>query len=509
MALWLALLLAAWGAVIGVAGAVTGRAELSESGERGVHAASCFAALAITGLGYALAVGDLTYRNVASWTSSFTPLPYRLGAVWAAPSGSLLVWALVLGLGTSVAAASLPRRGSLRAWTAALLALLVVALLALACLDTNPFARLPFAPDDGRGISMEWMRPIALAQMPLGYVALSMLAVPSVMTVMGALGTEAWRAVSQRWALVCWALLGAAMLLDWRRSYGIGAWVEDWRWAPAHAGTAFGWAGATLLVVATRWRLRVAATVTAGFVAFALGLAGLSMRRAGGWDGVHSYALSAPGRATGWVLLAATMLAVAAGMRRARRDARHGVEARAAIAAQLAVLLVAVALAVSSFPRASEVALGEGARVKVRDRFGTEWVISLEGVSTVGRGEIVSSLVALRATVNGRARAFVVPELRDLYDRGSGRPVEELGVAGIAPGLSQDLRVDVREANTADVLATVRFIPAASWIWIAGTLAILAALVMAVASAPTGAPGPDSEPASEPALAAVIGEESA
>lgn len=103
-----------WGAVIGVAGAVSGRSDLSESGERGVHAASCFVAIAIAGLGYALAVGDLTYRYVASWTSSVTPLPYRLGAVWAGPSGSLLAWALALGLGASVAVASLPRRGSLR-----------------------------------------------------------------------------------------------------------------------------------------------------------------------------------------------------------------------------------------------------------------------------------------------------------------------------------------------------------------------------------------------------------
>ncbi len=495
--------------MIGVAGAVTGRADLSESGERGVHAASCFAALAITGLGYALAVGDLTYRYVASWTSSFTPLPYRLGAVWAAPSGSLLVWALLLGLGTSVAAASLPRRSSLRAWTSALLALLVVSLLALASFDTNPFVRLPFAPDDGRGIAMEWMRPIALAQMPLGYAALALVAVPSVMTVMGALGTEAWRAVTQRWALVCWALLGAAMLLDWRRSYGIGAWVDDWRWAPAHAGTAFGWAGATLLVVAARRRLPMAATVTAGFVAFALGLAGLSMRRAGGWDGVHAYALSAPGRATGWVLLAAVTLAVGAEMRHLRRGTMLRAGTRATLTAQAAVLAVAVALAVSGFPRVSELALGEGARVTMRDRFGTEWVISLEGVSAVGRGEVVSSVVALRGTVNGRARAFVVSELRNLYDRTSGRPVEELGVAGIAPGLAQDMRIDVREASTTDVLATARFIPGASWIWIAGTLAVLAALVMAVAPAPIGAALREPEPTAEPAPAAATEAETA
>lgn len=498
--------MALWGAVLGVAGAVSSRTELSESGERGIHAASCFAALSIGGLGYALAVGDLTYRYVASWTSAATPLPYRLGAVWAGPAGSLLVWALLLGIGTAVAAASLPRRGNLRAWTAALLAILVVAVLALACFDTNPFARLAFSPDDGRGIPLEWMRPVVLAQMPLGFVALALVSVPAVMAVMGALGTEAWRGVTGRWALACWALLGGAMLLDWRRSYLVGEWINDWRWAPVHAGTAVAWCGATLLVVVSAWRLRTAATVTAGFAAFALGLYGLTLRRAGGWDGVHAFALSAPGRATGWVSLVGVTVMVALGIRRLRGGAAHGVAGRAGLIVLLAVLLAAVALTVAGYPRASDVALNEGAQARATDRFGTQWAISLEGVSAVGRGEIVASLVALRATVNGRSRAYVVPEIRDSYAGSSGRPTEELAVAGIAPGLAQDLRVDVREANTTEALATVRFVPAASWIWIAGTLAVLAALVTALAPSPPGASAAASGPGASPASAVVADE---
>jgi cytochrome c biogenesis factor len=275
-----------------------------------------------------------------------------------------------------------------------------------------------------------------------------------------------------------------------------------------HAGTAFAWAGATLLVAATHWRWRASATVASGFAAFALGLGGLTLRRAGGWDGVHAFALTTPGRVTAWALLIAVMLAVVAMLRRAGMRAAQGVTARLTSAAQVAVLLVGVALAVAGFPRATEVALGEGARTTVTDRFGTPWVISLEGVSAVGRGDVVSGLVALRASVNGRARAFVLAELRDSYTGGSGRPVEELGVAGIAPGLSQDLRIDVHEANTADALATVRFIPAASWVWIAGTCAVLAALLLAFIGVPAepgrgaGLEEPADETEGQPSAAA-------
>ena len=471
----------AWGTALGLSGALTARADLSASGERGVHAATFFAALSLTGLAWALAVGDLTYRYVASWTSYGTPLPYRIGAVWAGPSGVLLVWAVALGLGASAASAMLQRGSVLRAWTSALLALLLLAVLAMACFDTNPSLRLPFPPDDGRGLSLEWMRPVVLAQMPLGYVAMTLVAVPTVLTVMGAMGKAAWRAPTQRWALACWGLLAAAMLLDWRRRYGDAAWADDWRWAPMHAGTAFAWMGASLLVLVTGRRWRADASILAGFTAFTLALVGLTLGRAHGWEGVHDFAASASGRAAAWLALAAVM-AFAVDALRTRRDATD-VASRAMRVAHGATLVVAAALVAAGFVRGGDVAVREGERAIVADRFGSPWTLSLEGVSTVGRVHVVSNVVAVRAAVKGRARAYVTAEVRSLFKGASQVPVDQLLLSGIAAGLVQDLRVDVREANTADAILTVQFVPAASWIWIAGVFAVLSALVAALAPA--------------------------
>jgi cytochrome c biogenesis factor len=217
------------------------------------------------------------------------------------PSGALLVWAVALGLGASLASATLRRGSVLRAWTTALLAILLLAVLAMTCFDTNPFLRLPFPPDDGRGLALEWLRPIALVQMPLGHVAMALVTVPAVITVMGAMGTAPWRERAQRWAVACWGLLAAALVLDWRRRYGDSAWADDWRWAPVHAGTAFAWAGASLLVLATGRRWRADASIVAGFAAFTLALIGLTLRRAHGWDGVHALAGSAAGRTAAWL----------------------------------------------------------------------------------------------------------------------------------------------------------------------------------------------------------------
>jgi cytochrome c biogenesis factor len=445
-----------------------------------VHAATVFSLLAAAGLGYALAVGDLQYRYVATWASAATPMPYRIGALWAGPSGTLLLWAAALGAGTSIAAWSLPRRSPLRAWCTGILALLLASVLAMAAFDTNPFVKLAIIPEDGRGISLDLMRPIALLQVPLGYIAMALLSVPAVISVMGVLGGgDAWRAPARRWTLFCWALLSAALLLDWRRRYAIGDWAADWRWAPVHAGTALAWSGAALLAYALARRWNVTGTVTAAFAAFALGLTGLTLRRAGGWSGVHAFAESPMGGAVGWVVGIAVLVALAESWRRVPRVARVNHAAHAAVVTAL------VSVALSGFTRTHDVAVSEGSSATVTDRFGTPWSITLQGVSTVDRGAVGIGIVALRAAVNGRSRAFIAPEVRSLFPPGSQGATEDQLVSGIAPGIAQDLRVDMREANRADALLIVRFVPAMTFVWLAGIAAVLAMFVLAF-SRPAG-----------------------
>lgn len=475
----------AWGAVLGLSGALTRRADLSASGERGMHAASFFVLLAMCGLGWALAIGNLTYRYVASWSSYATPLPYRLGAVWAGSSGALLLWALVLGVAASVAAATLRRDSALRAWTAALLALLLLAVLALAGFDTNPFVRLPFPPDDGHGIPLEWMRPLVLLQMPLGYAAAALTAIPSVMTVMGALGTAPWRRDARRWALVSFAAATAAALLDWRRRYGEGQWLDDWRWAPLFEGTALVWIAALLLVLASSRVWRANASVLAGFVAFTLGLAGLTLRRASGWQGVFEFAASDAGRVVGWVALGGLVLIVAGELRRLAR-ATTSVQALSERGVHVAITVAAIALAATSWEKTERVGLAEGSRGAATDRYGTAWSLSLEGVSRVGREDVVSDVVAIRAAVKGKARAFVTAQVRSRFVGDRSEPVDQVTLLGLASGLAQDLRVDVEQTGTSEAVVGVRFVPLATWIWIAGLAAVIQALVAAFASA--GAP---------------------
>lgn len=479
MALWLALLLGVWGAALGLSGAALRRGDLSASGERGVHAATVFIAIAIAGLARALFDGDLTYRYVASWTASGMAAPYRVAALWVGPSGALLVWALALGVGAVLAALTMERGSALRAWTSGLLAVLMAAVIAMACFDANPFKRLPFPPDDGRGMPLEWLRPIVLLEMPVGYIAMSLVAVPAVITVMGALGTAPWHGHARRWSAIAWASTALAVLLDWRRRYGDAAWSDAWQWAPVHSGSALAFAGAAVLVVLHARRASTSAALAGGFVAFTLGLAGVALRRAFGWSGLLEFAASSAATPVAWVAFAAVLGVAAYGLW-SLRGAR-GVAARAMQGAHGATLLVAGALALTTAARTVDVAIREGQRERVADRFGTAWTLSLEGVSQVGREAVLSNVVAVRAAVNGKARAFVTAEVRSLFSADSRDAADQVVLSGIASGLAQDLRVDVREANTADAVLTVKFIPAVRWLWLAGAVLVLAAIVAGVA----------------------------
>lgn len=466
----------AWGTALGFAGAMTGRHDFSSSGERGLHAAALFSWLAMSGLAYALAVGDMRLRYVASWASAATPLPYRLGAVWAGPSGSLLVWASILALGASLGVAALPRRSAVRAWSAALLALLTLAVLLMAGFDTNPFLKLTAIPDDGRGLPLEWMRPVVLGQMPVGYLAMALVPIPAVMAVMGALGTAGtWRDVTRRWTLGVLALLSFAIVLDWRRRYGIGDWADDWRWAPVAEGTAFAWVGVALLASTLLLAAREGLIIAAAFAAFALGLGGLTMRRAGGWDGTHVWAISPMGRGAGWLLAVVLLLVVAAVWGTPAR-ARFG---RAMHAALAAMLMAAVGLCATGFPARHDITLSEGGTAQVTDRLGTPWVLTLDGLSIAGRGNVDVGIVAVRAAVNGRTRAFVSAEDRQLYQRDAREAQERLTVSGLAGGTVQDFRLDLLETTRSSALLSVRFVPLASLVWLG---AIGAALALGVAA---------------------------
>jgi cytochrome c-type biogenesis protein CcmF len=98
LALWLALLLGVWGAVVGWMGGQRGDPVLIRSARRTTFALAGLMSVAALGLIVALLKNDFNVSYVASYSSRNLPTAYKLSAFYGGQAGSLLFWGLVLSL---------------------------------------------------------------------------------------------------------------------------------------------------------------------------------------------------------------------------------------------------------------------------------------------------------------------------------------------------------------------------------------------------------------------------
>jgi cytochrome c-type biogenesis protein CcmF len=161
VALWVALLMAAWSATVSFAGAAQGRRDLTLSGERAVYATFGFVALASVGLWTALFAHDFSIKFVASYTSANLPKVYTFTAFWAGQSGSLLFWCLILSMYSALAVffARGERLAVFRPYVAGTLGVTTLFFLLTLCFGANPFERLDWTPPDGRGMNPQLQNP--------------------------------------------------------------------------------------------------------------------------------------------------------------------------------------------------------------------------------------------------------------------------------------------------------------------------------------------------------------
>src|SRR5256885_10084372 len=97
---------------------------------------------------------DFSLALVAQNSSHSTPLFYKLTAMWSSQPGSLLLWALLLSVYSSVALyASRKKLRAIVPWATAVLAGITAFFLALMIFFASPFQTLAHVPADGNGLS--------------------------------------------------------------------------------------------------------------------------------------------------------------------------------------------------------------------------------------------------------------------------------------------------------------------------------------------------------------------
>src|SRR5271165_2364490 len=226
--LLLALALCVYGIGASLYGVRSGRVEFSESGRRSVYALAGVLSVAMIVLEIAFLRNDFAFNTVADTSSRTTPGLYRVAAVWSSQEGSLLLWAWLLSLWSSLAL--FLTRGHMREVSAYATAILLGFggfFVALMIFYATPFATTSPVPAEGVGLDPLLRFPTMAIHPPMLYSGYTLCTIPLAFG-MGALLARRmdweWIASVRRFALAAWLLLGMGIILGARWSYSALGW---------------------------------------------------------------------------------------------------------------------------------------------------------------------------------------------------------------------------------------------------------------------------------------------
>ena len=154
LCLFVALATAGWAAIASYNGWRAGSGQLVLSGERAVHATWGLVTLSILALEYCIFTDQFDLEYVASYSNRALPPVYKVTALWAGQSGSILFWLFILASYTAAIVLFNRRRNRpLMPVVTTTMALVTLFFLLLVNFMTRPFVRLAFTPIDGNGMN--------------------------------------------------------------------------------------------------------------------------------------------------------------------------------------------------------------------------------------------------------------------------------------------------------------------------------------------------------------------
>jgi len=318
LALWVALLMAAWAATTSFAGGALGREDLVASGRRGLYATTAMMVLASIGLWTALLTHDFSLKYVASNTSANMPKVYVFAAFWGGQAGSMLFWGLILACYSAIAIRFVPLKSrDLVPWACGTLAVILVFFIATVCFKANPYDRLSFVPADGRGMNPQLQNPGMAIHPPnlyLGYVATSIPFAFAIAALVTRRLDAEWLGIVRRWSLLSWFFLTVGITLGMWWAYVELGWSGYWAWDPVENASLLPWLTGTaflhsIMIQEKRGMLRkwnVVLVVTT----FLLAIFGTFITRSGIIESVHSFAQSPVGSWFATFFLTATAVTI-------------------------------------------------------------------------------------------------------------------------------------------------------------------------------------------------------
>src|SRR3990172_9254441 len=297
-ALIIALALACIQAFFPIAGAARGNPLWIALARPAARGQFFFIAIAFLCLMYSFINNDFSVMYVAQNSNSFLPLQYRISAVWGGHEGSLLLWALILGLWTlavSIFSRNLPETFVAR--VLGVMGILSIGFLLFMLLTSNPFERLWPSPQNGSDLN-PLLQDIGLILHPpmlyMGYVGFSVVFGLAIAALLDGRIDTAWARLAPPSTVVAWIFLTIGIALrSWWAYYELG-WGGWWFWDPVENASFMPWLVGTALihslaVTEKRGAFRIW-TVFLAILAFSLSLLGTFLVRSGVLTSVHAFA---------------------------------------------------------------------------------------------------------------------------------------------------------------------------------------------------------------------------
>ena len=198
---------------------------------------------------HALFWKDFSLQYVASYTDVLLPAFYRLTAFWAGQPGSMLFWALSVGVMGSLFAVTRSYARltpGTRLWFWAFF-YGVMAFFALVLTTwSNPFLMQTPAPADGNGLNPLLQNPGMIFHPPLLFLGYGGFAVPSCLALAQAMSgarrqEDAWFRVSRPFIMLAWLFLTAGIVLGMWWAYMELGWGGYWAWDPVENASLIPW----------------------------------------------------------------------------------------------------------------------------------------------------------------------------------------------------------------------------------------------------------------------------
>lgn len=400
-ALIFALVVCAYGIGASIYGVRTGQDRWIDSGRRAVYGLALTLVAAFVVIEIAFLKNDYGFNTVADTSSATTPLFYRAAAVWSSQEGSLLLWAMLSSLWSSLVLFLV--KGKMRevaGYATAILLAFNAFFVGLAVFYANPFNTTSPKPLEGAGLDPLLRFPAMIIHPPMIYSGYTLCIVPFAFGIAALITRKVdveWITVTRRFALAAWLFLGVGIVLGALWSYSELGWGGYWEWDPVENAALMPWLTMTaflhsLMIQEKRGMLKVwnsSLVLASGTLA----IMGTFLVRSGVLSSIHAFGGATLG--VPFVTLIGVMIAASIYLVVSRRDllrSKHRLDSlfsRESVFMLNNIVLVGLCFVIfwgTYFPLISEIATGQTASVGAPwfDRYTVPLALILVLLSGVG-----------------------------------------------------------------------------------------------------------------------------